>query len=219
MHALELACAMPVERVPWGVPCGVVITFFRGADGTSLNDTREPTNDAQLMDRLAADDRTALGTLVQRHQRRAFELAYRTTGDHALAEDIGQEAFLRVWRSAKRYEPTAQFTTWLYRIVVNLCLDAFKRRKQVTGDVPEGADTGAAQQTTAIEERERATTVRLAVAALPDRQRVAVVLHRFSGLTVRLTAEVTGWSESAVESLLVRAYAALRQSLKELEKK
>ncbi len=172
------------------------------------------------MARLAADDRTALGTLVRRHQRRVMELAYRTTSDHALAEDIGQEAFLRVWRSAKRYKPTAQFTTWLYRIVVNLCLDAFKRRRPVTGDVPDGADTHAGQQALlAIEQRERASAVQQAIAALPDRQRVAVVLHRFSGLTVRTTAETTGWSESAVESLLVRAYATLRHSLKELEKK
>lgn len=188
-------------------------------DRTLLNEDREQVDDVQLMARLAADDRTALGALVQRHQRRVLELAYRTTGDHALAEDIGQEAFLRVWRSAKRYKPTAQFTTWLYRIVVNLCLDAFKRRKPVTGDVPDGADTGAAQQATAIEERERAIVVRKAIAMLPDRQRVAVVLHRFSGLTVRMTAEATGWSESAVESLLVRAYAALRRSLVELGKK
>jgi RNA polymerase sigma-70 factor (ECF subfamily) len=168
---------------------------------------------------LAGGDRTALGTLVQRHQRRVLELAYRTTGDHSLAEDIGQEAFLRVWRSAKRYEPTAQFTTWLYRIVVNLCLDAFKRRKAVTGKVPDAAADGVAGQATVIEERERAIAVQQAAAALPDRQRIVVVLHRFSGLTVRTTAETTGWSESAVESLLVRAYSALRQSLKELEKK
>ena len=184
-----------------------------------LNEVCEPVDEAQLMARLAAGDRTALGTLVRRHQRRVLELAYRTTGDHALAEDIGQEAFLRVWRSAKRYRPTAQFTTWLYRIVVNLCLDAFKRRKAVTGDVPDTADNGAAREATAIDERERASAVQHAVAGLPDRQRVAVALHRFSGLTVRATAEATGWSESAVESLLVRAYAALRQSLKQLEKK
>ena len=182
-------------------------------------DRADSLKDAQLMSLLAKGDRTALGELVKRHQHRVLEIAYRTTGEHALAEDIGQETFLRVWRSAKRYKPTAQFTTWLYRIVVNLCLDAFKRRKPVTGDVPDGADTGAAQQGTAVEERERATAVQQAIAALPDRQRVAVVLHRFSGLTVRSIAETTGWSESAVESLLVRAYAALRQSLRELEKK
>ncbi len=185
----------------------------------SLNNTLETVSDTQLMVRLATDDQTALGTLVQRHQRRVLEVAYRMTGDHALAQDIGQEAFLRVWRSAKRYKPTAQFTTWLYRIIVNLCLDEFKRRKPITGDVPDGADACSYQAETVVEARERATAVQLAIAALPDRQRVAVVLHRFSGLTVRTTADATGWSESAVESLLVRAYAALRQSLSEQEKK
>ena len=188
-------------------------------DGTLLNDTREPVDDVQLMARLAAGDRTALGTLVQRHQRRVLELAYRTTGNHALAEDIGQEAFLRVWRSAKRYKPTAQFTTWLYRIVVNLCLDAFKRRKTVTGGVPDAADNGAAPQATAIDERERATAVQHAVAARPDRPRVWVGRQRFSRLTVSTTPEGTRVAQSPVESLLIRAYAALRKSLKELEKK
>jgi len=180
---------------------------------------RETADDAQLMERLASGDRTALAAIVQRHQRHVLELAYRTTGDQALAEDIGQETFLRVWRSAKRYKPTAQFTTWLYRIVVNLCLDAFKRRTPVVGAVPDRAADGAGETSVAMEERERAEAVQRAVEALPARQRVAVVLHRFSGLSVRTTAEATGWSESAVESLLVRAYADLRQSLKKLEKK
>ncbi len=207
------------NEVGLGYPAFALESFLCSGGVAMCGETADSVDDAQLMARLAAGDRTALGTLIQRHQRRVLELAYRTTGDHALAEDIGQEAFLRVWRSVKRYRPTAQFTTWLYRIVVNLCLDAFKRRKAVTGEVPDAADNWAAGQATAIEERERATAVQHAVAALPDRQRVAVVLHRFSGLTVRTTAEATGWSESAVESLLVRAYEALRQSLKELEKK
>lgn len=184
-----------------------------------MDDSVETVSDAQLMARLAGGERAALALLVRRHQRQVFQLAYRTTGDHVLAEDIGQEAFLRVWRYAKRYESTAQFTTWLYRIVVNLCLDAFKRRRPITGDVHANGDVEPARQVGTIEAGERADAVQRAVAALPDRQRLAVVMHRFSGLAVRSIAEATGWSESAVESLLVRAYAALRRALQELEKK
>ena len=174
-------------------------------------------DDAELLARLAGGDRSALAELVQRHQRRVLELAYRTTGDRTLAEDIAQDAFLRVWRSADRYRPTAQFTTWLHRIVVNLCLDAFKKRKPVSGDPPDAVDPRAEDPATVLERDDRAAAVRRAVISLPERQRVAVVLHRFSGLPIRSVAEVTGWSESAVESLLVRAYAALRDSLRNLK--
>ena len=181
-------------------------------------DTAYAKDDVQLMALLAKGDRGAFTALVKRHQNRVLEIAYRTTGDQALTEDIGQETFLRVWRSAGRYQPTAQFSTWLYRIVVNLCLDAFKKRKALVGNQPDTPGPESGEPSTPLEQGDRAVAVRAAVAALPERQRVAVVLHRFSGRPQRAIAEATGWSESAVESLLVRAYAALRKSLKDLEK-
>ncbi|MFH1749237.1 MAG: sigma-70 family RNA polymerase sigma factor [Planctomycetota bacterium] len=174
-------------------------------------------DNAQLMARVADGDRSALAKLVRRHQRSALELAYRSTGDRTLAEDITQDAFLRVWKSADRYTPTARFSTWFYRIVVNLCLDVFKKRKPAAG-LPDGPDPRAKDPTVTLECGERALAVRRAVAALPERQRIAVVLQRFSGLSIRGIAEVTGATESAVESLLVRAHAALRKSLASLGK-
>ena len=176
-------------------------------------------DNAQLMDRMADGDRSALAELVRRHQHRMLEIAYRTTGDMTLAEDIAQDAFLRVWRSAARYSPTAEFTTWLYRIVVNLCLDALRKRKEFTGGPPDLPGPESEQPSRSFEQGDRATAVRAAVAALPARQRLAVVLHRFSGLPQRAIANTTGWTESAVESLLVRAYATLRRSLKNLEER
>ncbi len=167
---------------------------------------------------VAAGERSALAELVKRHQHRVLEIACRTTGDMTLAEDIGQEVFLRVWRSAERYRPTARFTTWLYRIVVNLCLDAFKKQRPFSGDPPDVAEPVAACPSTTVEQEDRAAAVRAAVAALPERQRLAVVLHRFSGLPQRTVVEATGWSESAVESLLTRGYANLRKALKEYKK-
>jgi RNA polymerase sigma-70 factor (ECF subfamily) len=170
------------------------------------------------MTRLADGDRSALAELVRRHQRSALELAYRTTGDRTLAEDIAQDAFLRIWKSADRYTLTAQFSTWLYRIVVNLCLDAFKKRKPATSGLPDGSDLRAKDPAVLLERGERALAVRRVVNALPERQRIAVVLQRFSGMSIRDIAEVTGATESAVESLLVRAHAALGRSLVNLGK-
>ena len=79
--------------------------------------------DEHLMAAIAQGGKAEFGELVTRHQEKAFALALRTLGQWDLAEDISQEAFLRVYHSAKRYRPKAKFTTWLYRIVVNLCLD------------------------------------------------------------------------------------------------
>ena len=167
---------------------------------------------------LARGDMDALGQLVRRHQDKALALAYRLLGRWDLAEDIAQEAFLRVHRAAKRYRPDAKFTTWLYRIVVNLCLDQKRRAKlapAALGD--QGPEPSVAPAADRLEARERAERVRCALDALPERQRTAVVLHRYQGLSHREVAEATGWSESAVESLLVRAYARLRQELADLE--
>ncbi len=173
----------------------------------------QDVDDALLMARVADGDRAALAELVRRHQHAMLELAYRTTGNRTLAEDITQDAFLRIWRSAGRYRPTARLGTWIYRIVVNLCLDTFKRRGPIAGEPPDAVDPGSEDPAATLERDDRAAAVRRAVCALPERQRVAVVLQRFSGLSIRAIAEATGWTESAVESLLVRGHAALRESL------
>jgi RNA polymerase sigma-70 factor (ECF subfamily) len=147
-----------------------------------------------------------------------LELAYRTLGSWDLAEDVAQEAFLRVHRAAKRYQPTAMFTTWLYRIVINLCLDEQRKRaKSGVSLEPEVYEQVPASNHDAAEKQEIATLVRTAVQALPERQRMAVVLHRYSGLNHAQISEATGWTQSAVESLLVRAYANLRNKLAKMK--
>ena len=177
--------------------------------------------DAQLMEALAGGDISGLGHLVQRHQDKALALAYRTLGNWDQAEDIVQEAFLRVHKAARRYRPEAKFTTWFYRIVVNLCLDE-KRRSRRTGlniaDLPEQQSTDRGDDPSAVlEQNERARKVQQALARLNKRQRMTVVLHRFQGMSHQQIAEVTGWSKSAVESLLVRAYQNLRRDLADLQ--
>ena len=179
--------------------------------------SNEPPADAQLMARVGRGDMAALGELVRRHQHSVVAFAVRLLGRRDLAEDVAQEAFLHVHRAARRYRPEAQFTTWLYRIVLNLCRDAQRRASRAPEPLTEGAAPPLDPAPDPIEARERAERVRRALAALPERQRVAVTLHRYQGLSHREIADATGWSESAVESLIVRAYATLRKELADLK--
>jgi RNA polymerase sigma-70 factor (ECF subfamily) len=132
-----------------------------------------------------------------------------------VADDISQEAFLRVLRAAPTYKPAASFTTWLYRIVVNLCLDAQRYRGtlQLVREEDQYAATRPVDRRLVQDEAVHA--VQGEVAALPERERIVVVLHRFQGLSHCQIAQATGWTEPAVESLLVRAYARLRERLHE----
>ncbi|QNN21045.1 sigma-70 family RNA polymerase sigma factor [Planctomycetales bacterium ZRK34] len=176
---------------------------------------RAEQTDEQLIAAVAGRDEAAFETLVRRHQTKALGLAYRLLGDADVAQDIAQEAFFRVYRHADRFEPTARFTTWFYRIVVNLCTDYRRRRVNKTVALPTIEPAGPAADDP-LESAERAARVQAALAELPDRQRTAVVLHRYQGMSHREIAEMTDDSVSAVESLLVRAYATLRKKLADL---
>lgn len=169
------------------------------------------SSDAQLMAQLARGEMNALGTLVCRHQDHVRDLAFRMTRRHDLADDITQETFLRVLKSAGRYRPGAAFTTWLYRIVANLCLDA-ARKPRLAALVD--AETSV-EDCPRLEVQERRQAVSDAIDELPERQKLALILHRFREMSLAQIAQVSGWSPSAVESLLVRAYASLREKLKE----
>ena len=173
--------------------------------------------DEQLMVAIAQGGMAEFGELVTRHQGKAFALALRTLGQWDLAEDISQEAFLRVYHSAKRYHPEAKFTTWLYRIVVNLCLDERRKAKRTpiglseySGDLESKSQNDPAA---ILQAEESKKIVWQAMEKLNARERVAVVLHRFHGLSHAEVASATGASQSAVESLLVRSYQKLRKEL------
>ncbi len=179
------------------------------------------TTDADLMAALAAGDMNALGELVRRHQGKAFALALRTLGREDLAEDVAQDVFLRVHGAAGRYRPEAKFTTWLYRITFNRCLEVMRQRRRRTARQAEAAPEAQAVNATPsarLEQADRARRVQQAVNALPQRQRLAVILHRYHELSHQEIGEVTGWSRTAVQSLMFRAYAALRDSLADMER-
>jgi len=173
-------------------------------------------SDAELMTRVGRGDMAALGSLAERHRGRVLSLSYRLLGDWHQAEDVAQETFLRLRQAAHAYEPQSKFTTWLYRIVHNLSMDQ-RRKAWRSPSSLESVETEAVapMQSDPVEKAELAQLVQRALSQLPDRQRRTVVLHRYEGLSHEEIAEVTGWSKSAVESLLVRAYENLRKNLVE----
>ena len=169
-------------------------------------------DDSTLMRARAEGEIEALGELVHRYQDKALRVAYRMLGRWNLAEDVVQDAFLHVYRAAPRYRPKAKFMTWLYRIVTNLCLDTRRREKRAPAELTDASNVPhPSPPDDPLEVNERIAMVRNAVQELPERQRAVIVLHRYERLSYFEIAEVTGWSESAVESLLVRAYANLRK--------
>src|SRR5689334_849212 len=138
--------------------------------------------DHDLMARAAAGDGRAFQALVQRHAGRAHGLARRILGSDASAEDIVQEAFLRVWINAPRWRPDAAFRTWLYRIVVNLCLNAKRRAPDLPLDAGERVADPAPGADEQLKLRERDRQLAAAISALPERQRAAIVLTYQEGL-------------------------------------
>lgn len=180
--------------------------------------------DEELMEQVKAGSSTAFELLLCRHSKRAVNLAYRFVGDAALAEDIAQEAFLRVWRNRHRYTPSAKFTTFLYRIVANLCISQhrYQTRHPATFVSPPPDETttyfsfpsGGENPLEKLRQQELAAAVREAIKSLPENQRLAVILLRYEGLSYEEIAEVMGTTVSAVKSLLVRARQNLRERLK-----
>jgi RNA polymerase sigma-70 factor (ECF subfamily) len=170
-------------------------------------------SDEALMARVARGDETAFRLLSRRHVPVMLGLARRILGNAADAEDVAQEAMLRVWTHAPRWQPLAQFRTWLTRVVVNLCLDRKRRAPWVAleaaGEIVDPA-LGATQQ---AELNERDRMVASAVAELPARQRTAIVLTYGDGMSNAEVAEVLDTTVSAVETLLVRAKQNLRRAL------
>ncbi len=175
-------------------------------------------SDEELIRQVAAGRAAALRALVERHQDGVRRLAWHMLRDPHAADDVAQEVFLRVHRAAGRYRARGRFKGWLSRIAVNLCRDRMRRakRRPVSLEVV-GARPAAAEGGDPMERAETVARVRRAVDALPERQRTALVLHRYQQLAHEEIAAATGWSRSAVESLLVRAYARLRETLADLK--
>lgn len=176
-------------------------------------DDSDDASDLALMARVARGDEAAYRLLSRRHVPAMLGLARRILGNAADAEDVAQEAMLRVWTHAPRWQPLAQFRTWLTRVVVNLCLDRKRRAPWVeleaAGEIVDPA-LGPGEQ---AEHGERDRMVAAAVAELPARQRTAIVLTYGDGMSNAQVAEILDTTVSAVETLLVRGKQNLRRAL------
>ena len=176
--------------------------------------------------RFKGGDRAAFDELVERNTSKIHALIFRFLGDAGMVEDLTQEVFLRVYRTAPRYEPTAKFSTWLYRIVANLSFNVLRDRKKVHQmqlDVVSGADDEgfsrdvpddhAEMPQKGLDASELGAKVSEAIGALPESQRVAIILNKYEHKDYGQIAEILNCSTMAVKSLLSRARGNLRIAL------
>ncbi len=182
-------------------------------------------SDAELMLRVKDGDEESFGNLLSKHRDPVINYLYRMVHNAAVAEELAQDVFLRVYRARATYEPSAKFTTWLYRIATRVAFNFVRDGRVARAAVPLEGPTGepiAALRTSepTAEDRlvadARAKEVRSAIRALPEKQRAAVILHKYQELDYREIAASLECSESAVKSLLFRAYETLRGRLAHL---
>jgi RNA polymerase sigma-70 factor (ECF subfamily) len=188
----------------------------------------DPKSDAAVMLRVAEGDEASFNYLADKYHRPMIHFLYRMVGNQAVAEELAQEVFLRVYRARSSYRAEARFTTWLYRIATNLAVNYARDTRheraaqtvyldqpdEETGTTPDLADDEPTVEQRLLRD-ERMAAIRRHVMALPERQRMAVLMHKYQGMDYRQIGEVLKLSESATKSLLFRAYQTLREKLKD----
>jgi len=182
-------------------------------------------SDVQLMLDVKAGDDSSFDFLLQKYRSPLVNFLNRMVRDSSTAEDLAQEVFLRVYRARKQYTPSAKFTTWLFRIATNVALNSVRdtrhRKMEVSIDAPTDDEDSRPMELRAPEkridehllERDRIETIRRAILALPEKQRAAVLLHKYEEMDYAEISRVLDCSESALKSLLFRAYENLRVQL------
>jgi RNA polymerase sigma-70 factor (ECF subfamily) len=198
---------------------------------TRVKDNRtepaSPERDAELMLRVREGDQASFGLLLEKHRDPVIHFLYRMVQRQAVAEELAQETFLRVYKSRGTYEASAKFTTWLFRIATHLGLNWIRdgrpesRQESLDGEAAEGTTRQVADRTPSVEQqlvyRVKLKEVRRAIECLPSKQRAAVVMHKYEEMEYSEIANVLSCSESAVKSLLFRAYEHLRSRLAYME--
>jgi len=184
--------------------------------------------DAEVMLELRSGNMAAFDVLLAKYRKPILHFMYRMVHNQAVAEELAQEVFLRVYRSRETYRAEARFSTWLYRIATNLGVNYARDNKQErtastvyldepdaeTGTTPDVADSTPSAEAEMLR-RERMKAIRQHVMALPERQQTAVLMHKYEGMDYKQIGEVLKLSESATKSLLFRAYQTLRETLKD----
>jgi RNA polymerase sigma-70 factor (ECF subfamily) len=196
--------------------------------GTASPPRATEDRDAQLMLRVRDGDEQSFGVLLEKHRNPVIHFVFRMVQNRAVAEELSQEVFLRVYRSRGTYEPTAKFTTWLFRIATHLALnwlrDGRSERTHQRLDAPRNSERDGelpvreiSDVAPSVEQRmvyqTRLQEVRDAIGSLPEKQRAAVLMHKYQEMEYSQIAGVLECSESAVKSLLFRAYETLRARL------
>jgi len=169
--------------------------------------------DEHLMIAVGKGDMAAFEQIVIRYQQFAWRIAYRYTGNSSDAEEIAQEAFLKILDSAKNYQLSAKFSTYLYKILTNLCLDHARKKKPQIGDEFYGEKGFTETPYSNLQMKERDQAIKSAIDSLPDRQRLAVILRYYENLSYAQIADAMNTSVKAVEQLLARARKLLESSL------
>jgi RNA polymerase sigma-70 factor (ECF subfamily) len=184
--------------------------------------------DSAIMLELRDGNMSGFDFLIQKYRRPIVNFMYRMVHNQAIAEELAQEVFLRVYRSRQTYRAEARFSTWLYRIATNLGVNYSRDTRHEraastiyldqadpdTGLTPDVADSTISAEDSLLR-RERMSAIRQHVMALPERQRMAVLMHKYEGMDYKQIGDVLKLSESATKSLLFRAYQTLREKLKE----
>ncbi|TCW75897.1 RNA polymerase sigma-70 factor [Burkholderia sp. SRS-46] len=202
------------EHQPAGGPARQTVAAAAVRDRAERPALSERDPDAELVTRVGARDPSAVRALVARKLPRLLALATRLLGDRMEAEDVAQETFVRIWKQAPRWrEGEARFDTWLHRVVLNLCYDRLRgRREEPVDELPDMADPQP-EPAVRAEHRARDARVQQALATLPARQREALVLHYYQEMSNMEAANLMGITVDALESLLARARRNLRAEL------
>ncbi|MGD0369258.1 MAG: sigma-70 family RNA polymerase sigma factor [Acidobacteriaceae bacterium] len=213
--------ALDRGMLPGGLAVGSGGTLSSPGDWRAMSD-------AEIMLRVREGDDGGFNFLIEKYRKPIVNFMYRMVHNQAVAEELAQEVFLRVYRSRQTYRAEAKFTTWLYRIATNLGVNHARDTKQEraaqtiyldqpdpeTGTTPDVADMHPGAEEEMVKD-ERMRAIRKHVMALPERQRTAVLMHKYQGLDYKEIGQVLRLSESATKSLLFRAYQTLRERLKE----
>jgi RNA polymerase sigma-70 factor (ECF subfamily) len=184
-----------------------------GAGGGSLAPSRLHEDDREAVLACQAGEREAFDRLVERYQRDVYRLCYRYVNNHPDASDMAQEAFLRAFRAIGKFRGESSFSTWLYRITVNTCLNFRSARKAPTAELPETLPDPSESQADSVERDEMHAKVRAAVARLPEKQRATLILKVYHDLTHEEVAVILGSSVGTVKANVFHALGNLRRLL------
>jgi RNA polymerase sigma-70 factor, ECF subfamily len=192
-----------------------VLSLIAAAPRWTLTMTH--ADDRALVDACLAGDTSSFDVLVERHRRHVYQVCYRFVGNHEDASDLAQDVFLRAYRALRTFKGQSAFSTWLYRVAVNVCLNRVSARQPAIEslDLREHPDVAAELPDGAVLRLERAATVRAAIARLPRKQRATMILRMYHELPHEQIAAILGSSVGAVKANFFHALANLKKLLRE----